>query len=155
MYNGLVMQILLKMFGLITNQQRRLWWTVVLNTALGIGAILPPYLLKLIIDDLNQAVRDGSQSAAAVRTVVVALAAMALLRVGLAAASYIQERMSDMLRLESIIELRAKLFEHLLGLSVEYYESHRAGEIVERVTEGVYQFGVWLQDVSRWFCCGY
>ena len=149
MYNGTDMHTLFQMFGLISAQRKRLWMTIGLNTLLGLGAILPPLLLKSILDQLARAVRSGDHSAAAVQAVLLALAVMAGVRVLMAIASYIQERSSDILRLEVMSLLRRKLFVHVIGLSIEFYESTRSGEIVERLTEGVHEFGKWLQDVSE------
>ncbi|HEX3081623.1 MAG TPA: ABC transporter transmembrane domain-containing protein, partial [Candidatus Saccharimonadia bacterium] len=134
------------MFGLIARLRAQVWGTVALNTALGLGAVVPPFLLKVILDKLSTAARHGSPTAASVRLIVLVLGGMLVLRLMLAAASYVQERLSDILRIEAIIEVRQKLFTHVLGLSVDYYETHQAGEIVDRITQGVYEFGMWLQN---------
>ncbi len=148
-YNYPVMKTMLGMLKLISRLRGRLWWTIILNTLLGLGAIAPPYLLKVILDELIGVVRGASAGSTAARAITLALAAMLVLRVGLTLASYVQERLSDMLRLDAIYEVRARLFEHVLGLSVDYYETNRSGEIVERITQAVYEFGVWLQDTSQ------
>ncbi len=143
------MKTMKAMFGLISRLHRQIWWTIGLNTLLGLGAIAPPYLMKVVLNDLIEAARSAGLHLANGRTIVIALGAMLLLRVVLTFASYLQERLSDVLRLEAILELRRKMFEHVLGLSVDYYETTRSGEIVERITQGVYEFGIWLQDVSQ------
>ncbi|HSH31301.1 MAG TPA: ABC transporter ATP-binding protein [Candidatus Saccharimonadales bacterium] len=145
------MRTLREMFRLIRDQNKRLVTTVILNTILGLGALAPPYFLKIIIDQLIAIANGQADSTSYANTVVLALGALGLLRLALAGVSYTQERLSDLLRLDAIIQLRRRLFEHVLKLSIDYYETHRAGEIVQRLTQSMYEFGVWLQDLSQLF----
>jgi len=46
-------------------------------------------------------------------------------------------------------DLRLKLFEHLQGLSLNYYNEHRTGELVSRLTNDVSTVrGVVTSDIS-------
>jgi ABC-type multidrug transport system fused ATPase/permease subunit len=135
------------MFRLISKHNRRLVAAILLNTLLGLGALAPPFLLKVIVDELIKVTRN--QGAVEIRVIVWSLVGLGVLRVGMAATGYFQEKLSDVLRLDIIMELRGQLFAHVLELSVDYYETHKVGEIVQRITQAVYEFGVWLQDVSQ------
>jgi ABC-type multidrug transport system fused ATPase/permease subunit len=135
------------MFSLIPDQRRRLLAVAFTNTILGFAALIPPYVLKVVIDSLVRSSNESSQKYT--QLIIYSLLGLLGVHAVMAVFEYIQERISDLLRLDTIIQLRKKLFKHVLELSIDYYETHRAGEIVERVTESIYSFGLWLQDTSQ------
>jgi ABC-type multidrug transport system fused ATPase/permease subunit len=141
------MQTLLRLFQLTRGQNRRLAGTIILNTLLGLFALAPPYVLKTVIDIL---IKSGQHPAAASMRPI-ELAALSLLGIYtlMGVVEFFQERFSDLLRLDTIIQLRGRLYEHVLELSIDFYETHRAGEITEKITQSIYDFGIWIQDTSR------
>ena len=92
-------------------------------------ALAPPYLAKLALDD---GIQDGDLHAL---TVIVALFLVAALAnmVTSAAQTYFTGWTGERI----LADLRNKLFRHLQGLSLGYYERNRAGVIISRLTNDV------------------
>jgi ABC-type multidrug transport system fused ATPase/permease subunit len=143
------MQTLLRMLRLVPGQRRRLFGVIFVNTALGLGTLAAPYFLKLVIDALVAVASGSADVASQSRSLLWALGLLLIARLFLAFCGYLQERMSDLLRLDTIIELRKRLFDHVVNLSIDYYETHKAGETIQRVTQSLYEFGSWLQGFAE------
>ncbi len=135
------------MLRLIPDQNPRLAATIFINTLMGLAALAPPYVLKIVVNQVAKA--NPAHPELYVRPIATALLVLTGVYLLQALFEFIKERISDLLRLDSIIQLRGRLFEHTLDLSIDYYETHRAGEIVEKITESIYSFGIWLQDTSQ------
>jgi ABC-type multidrug transport system fused ATPase/permease subunit len=92
-------------------------------------ALAPPYLAKLALDD---GIQDGDLHAL---TVIVALFLVAALAnmFTTAAQTYFTGWTGERI----LADLRNKLFRHLQGLSLGYYERNRAGVIISRLTNDV------------------
>ena len=92
-------------------------------------ALLPPYLVKLAVDD---GIETGDLDAL---TVVVA----AFLAAGIAAfvLSAAQTYFTGWVGERALADLRIQLFNHLQRLSLGYYERNRTGAIISRITNDV------------------
>lgn len=115
------------------------------NSVLGIGVLVNPYLFKAIIDELSRASRVPNSSGRILHLILV----LAVLRLVIALFGYIQEAISDVMRVDVNIGLRKQLFKHILKLSIEYYETHRAGDITQQLSQGVYDFSSWVADSAE------
>ena len=92
-------------------------------------ALAPPYLAKLAVDE---GIQDGDLRAL-VWIVVAFLVSGVLALVFSAAQTYATGWTGERI----LADLRAKLFRHLQGLSLGYYERNRTGVIVSRITNDV------------------
>ena len=108
-----------------------------LRTALAIGSLLaatltalaPPFLAKLAVDD---GIRDRDLSALTTIVLLFAVAGFANL-VTSAAQTYFTGWTGERI----LADLRNKLFRHIQGLSLGYFERNRAGVIISRLTNDV------------------
>ncbi len=117
----------------------------VLNIFLGLGVLANPYLFKAIVDSLSEAANLRSVSGQIIRLIVI----LGILRLLMAAGSYLQEAIGDIMRVNVHVSLRRRIFKHTLSLSIEYYENHRAGDIAQQLSKGVYDFAAWLFEFTE------
>jgi ATP-binding cassette subfamily B protein len=107
------------------------------RTALAVGtlvgytlaALAPPYLAKLAVDE---GIQDGDLRALV--WIVVAFLVAGVLALGFSAA---QTYATGWTGERILADLRARLFRHLQGLSLGFYERNRTGVIVSRITNDV------------------
>src|ERR671911_1210773 len=92
-------------------------------------ALVPPYLAKLALDD---GVREQDLQALTVIVALFLLAGLANM-VTSAAQTYFTGWTGERI----LADLRNKLFRHLQGLSLGYFERNRAGVIISRLTNDV------------------
>lgn len=100
--------------------------------------LLPPYLMKILIDD---AIMSGNISL--LIWLVTTLVAVYLLRaLSTSGRSYLLGKLGQKI----IVDLRRKLYEHLQVLSLSFYDKNETGRIMSRVmsdTERVQYFLTW------------
>ncbi len=53
-------------------------------------------------------------------------------------------------RIKMITSFRPKIFKHIISLSVDYTEKHRAGSILSKVNTGINDFFGWLWQLAAW-----
>jgi ABC-type multidrug transport system fused ATPase/permease subunit len=92
-------------------------------------ALLPPYLVKLAVDDGISKGDLETLTKVVVAFVLVAIAAFALSGAQTYFTGWVGER--------GLADLRIRLFRHLQRLSLGYYERNRTGAIVSRITNDV------------------
>ena len=92
-------------------------------------ALLPPYFVKLAIDD---GIEKGDL--ATLTTVVVAFVAAGIAAFALSAA---QTYFTGWVGERALADLRIQLFAHLQRLSLGFYERNRTGAIISRITNDV------------------
>jgi ATP-binding cassette subfamily B protein len=102
---------------------------VVSLLAATLTALVPPYLAKLAVDD---GIRD--QDLRVLATIVALFVAAGLANLATSAA---QTYFTGWTGERILADLRNKLFKHLQGLSLGYYERNRAGVIISRLTNDV------------------
>ena len=90
-------------------------------------SLLPPRLLKLIVDEI--VVNKDYRELALVGVGLVLLAAVEIL------STFIQARSMGKMGLNIISRIRTDIFERLQQLSFEYFDNRPDGKIVVRVTE--------------------
>lgn len=90
-------------------------------------SLLPPRLLKLVVDEV--VVNEDYKQLALVGVGLVFLAAIEIL------STFIQARSMGKMGLEIISEIRTDIFDRLQKLSFDYFDNRPDGKIVVRVTE--------------------
>lgn len=120
---------------------------VLVSVVVGVGTLATPYAFKLIVDQVSEAISGAG--AAATQRIIQLLVVLAVIQVVLRIFEYISEYLADNLRLDLFFGLRKRLMEHSLQLSLDYYETHPAGTISDKMTEGVYSFGLWMDDLAQ------
>src|SRR3990170_1132729 len=92
-------------------------------------ALLPPYLVKLAVDDGITAGDLQALSVIVAAFVAAGVAAFALSSAQTYLTGWVGER--------ALADLRIQLFDHLQRLSLGYYERNRTGAIISRITNDV------------------
>lgn len=136
-----------RVIGLLKELHGRMIFMVLATVVVGIGTLATPYAFKLITDEVSKAVSGGSS--AAMSRIVQLLIILGAIQIVQRIFEYIGEYLADNLRLDLFFGLRRRLMEHALGLSLDYYETHPAGTISDKMTEGVYSFGLWMDDLAQ------
>lgn len=140
------MNSILRLIKLIPGYQGRFFRVALANILLGLGAVLTPYLFKVIVDNIALVMHNPAATESTGAVVVWLLLAIAGIRLGTVIFTYFQERASDLLYLEVMWGLRKQLFRKLTHISIDYYEQHRVGEIVQRVGNATMQVRTLLQQ---------
>ena len=127
--------------------KKRLLKILVTNSILGATGFLTPFIYRYI---LNLVVSSSQQGASAELVHRIILSLFILLVVGLVSAlfDYVTGRLSDLLFIDVIWDIRRAVFKHLFSLSIDYYEKTRSGEILERTTAGTFDFAMWVNKIS-------
>ncbi|MDO8650427.1 MAG: ABC transporter ATP-binding protein [Candidatus Berkelbacteria bacterium] len=136
-----------RLFGLIPTYKTRLLKVVLINTALGLVALLVPIIYKYVLDSIVGAVGSGftAEVEAKIFTALAMLLGIYLVNV---AFEYVSERLSDFLFIDVMWEIRKKMFRHLSTLSIDYYEQNRSGEILEKIGNGTMSFARWVYMIA-------
>ena len=92
-------------------------------------ALLPPYLVKLAVDD---GITEGD-----LRALSIIVAAFLAAGIAAFALSSAQTYYTGWVGERALADLRIQLFEHLQRLSLGYYERNRTGAIISRITNDV------------------
>ena len=136
-----------RVIGLLKELHGRIILMVAVTTVVGVGTLAVPYAFKLIVDEVTKAVTGSG--AGATERIVQLLIILAGVQLVLLVFGYISEYLQDNLRLDLFFGLRKRLMEHAMRLSLDYYETHPAGTISEKMTTGVYDFGIWVDDLAQ------
>ncbi len=136
-----------RVIGLLKELHGRIILMVAITTVVGIGTLAVPYAFKLIVDEVSKAIAGAGT--AAIPQIVQLLVMLAVIQLILLVFGYISENVQDNLRLDIFFGLRRRLMEHAMRLSLDYYETHPAGTISDKMTDGVYSFGIWMDDLAQ------
>lgn len=146
MYNK-YMKNIWRVIGLLKELHGRIILVVFVTTIVGVGTLAVPYAFKLIVDEVTKAI-SGS-SAAATEQIIKLLLIIGFIELVILVFEYIGEYLQDNLRLDLFFGLRKRLMEHAMKLSLDYYETHPAGTVSDKMTTGVYDFGLWIDELAQ------
>lgn len=137
---------ILQLITLIPGYRGRFFRVILVNLTLGLGTVATPYLYKQIVDGVVALSNNPEATHHAKTLVLGSLGIIAFIRLITVVLNYFQERASDSLFFETMWGLRKQIFVHLTKLSIDYYEQHRVGEIVQRITYATGQLRSLLQQ---------
>src|SRR5581483_3653461 len=116
------------------------------NIVLTLGTLAVPFFFKLIVDQVAELFK--THNTALMRTqmwhILLILLAIQLL---ISVLGYYQQYLRDTLRLDTFFGLRKAMMEQSMRLSLDYYEANQAGAISDKMTQGVYEFGEWFDQL--------
>lgn len=64
--------------------------------------------------------------------------------------TFLNEKVSDTVRMSTITTVRQVLFPKLMELSVDYIETNRPGALAQKVNQGIFDFMEWLWTLNEW-----
>ncbi|MGP0566508.1 MULTISPECIES: ABC transporter ATP-binding protein [unclassified Nitrospina] len=123
------MKSLLRVLGYLKPYKPYVAWTLgfaILTTLLD---LVPPWLIKIIVDQLVQ-----EQAGSAIYWVVLALV---LSYFGRNFSNYKRIRLNNNLEQKVVFDLRSHVYRSLQKMSLKYYENRATGEIMSRVNDDV------------------
>ena len=123
------MNALLRTLGYITPYRRMA--TVVLGFAvlMTLVDLAPPWILKLVLDDVIPAGRVDQLALAAL--------VLVLMAVGRGVSNMVRIRLNNRLEQQVVYDMREDVYTRLQGLSLDYFENRATGEIMSRVNNDV------------------
>jgi ABC-type multidrug transport system fused ATPase/permease subunit len=140
------MKNIFRMLRLISDMKYLLIGAVFANALLGLSAIASPYLFKLIVD---QAILASHSTTTALfsHSALIVLGLLLGTRIVTAITDMLSDKIANHLFFTINAKLRHRLFSHVLGLSLDYFEQFRAAEIQDKATAGILDFSRWLNNL--------
>jgi ABC-type multidrug transport system fused ATPase/permease subunit len=118
------------------------------SLAMGLVTAILPLQFKRIVDNVADATKTpGSDTTEKVALSVLLLGSLLLGNVIL---EYFNERYSDTIRMRILTILRQRIYPKVIDLSVDYIERHQPGAVIQRVTQGIGDFQMWVFSVAEW-----
>lgn len=118
------------------------------SLAMGIVSAVLPLQFKRIVDSVAEATKNpGADATEKVAMSVLLLGALLLGNVIL---EYFNEMYSDTIRMRILTILRQRIYPKVIDLSVDYIEKHQPGAVIQRVTQGIGDFQMWVFSVAEW-----
>ncbi len=142
------MKNILKLYRYIADERGRLIYTAVISALLSLGAIATPLFFKYVVDQLV-AIANHQASSQAAASITLAIAALAGLMILSSFFGFIRERLADRLSADLLVKLNQRVFEHMLTLSIDYYERTKVGETMTKVNYAIFEFIFWLQGLTE------
>ncbi len=91
--------------------------------------LVPPWILKLVLDDILPAGRTDQ--------LFIAIAALLLVAAGRGLSNMMRIRLNNRLEQQVVYDMREDVYTKLQGLSLDYFEDRATGEIMSRVNNDV------------------
>jgi ATP-binding cassette, subfamily B, putative efflux pump len=142
------MQNIRKLYSYIADERGRLIKTAFISTGLGLTSIGGPLLFRYIINQLSS-LAGGHVTPKIATGVGIAIGILVLLQLINSLFGFIQERLSDRLYLDMLIKLNRRVFEHMMELSIDFYEQTKVGETMTKVQNATFEFTGWLQNLTE------
>ena len=137
-----------KVIKLIPEYRGRLVALVIASAVVGLGATATPYVFRNIVNTIAGLFGHRLAQAQAVHDAFLAVGTFAVIRLFVTVFSYWQEHQSDQLWLHNISTLRRRVFETMTGLSLDYYERTRVGDVTDRFSNCI-TITQWLFQLSE------
>src|SRR4051794_8498048 len=115
------MRNILKLYSYIRDERNRLILTALVSALLSSAGIITPLLFRHVINELT-AVASGKAVSHAAEQLLAVFVALAILQLLSSLFEFIQERLSDRLSADIDLKLQNRVFEHMMRLSIDYYE---------------------------------
>lgn len=142
------MENIWKVIKLIPEYRGRIIALIISSAFLGLGATATPYIFRSIVNTVAGLLSQKITQAEAITSAGWAVGLFAIIRISVTVFSYWQEHQSDQLWLHSISTLRRRVFETMTGLSLDYYERTRVGDVMDRFSNSI-TITQWLFQLSE------
>jgi ABC-type multidrug transport system fused ATPase/permease subunit len=137
-----------KVIKLIPEYRGRIIALIISSAVLGLGATATPYIFRNIVNTVSELLAHRITAVEAFNHAFWAVGIFAVIRLFVTVFGYWQERQSDQLWLHSISTLRRRVFETMTGLSLDYYERTRVGDVMDRFSNCI-TITQWLFQLSE------
>lgn len=137
-----------RVITLIPEYNRRIAIIVAASAVVGLAGTAVPYLFRSIVNTIAGLLSHRITPEAAARAALLAIGLFAALRAAIVIFSYVLERESDALWLNTVSTLRTRVFDNMTRLSLDYYERTRVGDIMDRFG-GIISITMWMFQLSE------
>lgn len=121
-----------RLLSSIRSRRKLFYLALVLLVASSVAALIPPIIIRTVVNDLIPAAREGEEIT---RTLTLYMIGLGVLGVLTAVLPYFQKRIMGTIGHGVIAQVRRDIFLHLQELPFEYYDTRPAGKISIRVTD--------------------
>lgn len=133
-------------FGLLRVHSRRLFHVILLLVFLALIDLVPPFAIKLLIDDVFSDSTLSESFGGQWKLLGVILAGLFVSYI-IRNSLYFSSRMVALRTSEDVcFSLRKQLFDHLQQLSFGFYRSNQPGRVSARVMDDTYKIQTFIQD---------
>ena len=119
------MATFIRLCGFLRDYKRGVWWSAILATLAMVATIAIPALTGAAIGAIESGDREQ------LRIYAIAIAVAGFLRLGLTVA---RRLIAGRLSLGVELDLRDRVYTHLLGLDLGFFDSHQTGQLMSRAT---------------------
>ncbi len=133
---------------LIPEYRNRTIGVFVVGALVGAIATATPYVYKHMVDVIARMLGGTITRAEATQAVIVLLVLFALLRAFSVVFTQWQEKQADDLWLDAVSTLRQRVFDTMTGLSIDFYEKTRVGEVMDRFST-ITSITQWLRSLTE------
>ena len=137
-----------KLFTYIADERKRLIWTSLISTSLSVASIISPLIFRYVIDQLTK-LASGHAPSNLATTIAMAVGLLVVLQIVSSLFEFVRERIGDRLYVDIYTKLTQRIFEHMMTLSIDYYEQTQVGETMTKVQTAMFQFSSWIQNLSQ------
>jgi ATP-binding cassette subfamily B protein len=148
--------VMVRLFRFLKPYRSQVIGTLLLLLGATAADLAPPYVAGRIIDLLTPFAQSGSavhtmtDTSAAVRMLILLVAALAAVRIFSAAIVYGQRRLGPWLGGRITMDIRMALYDKFNQLSLGYYEKRSTGSVMSRVTNDADNLWDFLSDGVPW-----
>jgi ABC-type multidrug transport system fused ATPase/permease subunit len=137
-----------RIFKLIPEYRNRSIAVVIVSLLVGAIGAGTPYIYKYIVDIIARLLSHRIGADEAFDLMVTTLGIFVALRLVSVLFGFLQEKQADDLWLDMVSTLRQRVFDNMTGLSIDYYEKTRVGEIMDRFST-ITQITMWLRQLTE------
>lgn len=134
------------MLGLLREHTPRLVSVVGLLILLALTDLVPPYAIKLLIDDVFTGDGHAEAMGGAWKLLGLILAGLFLSYIARNALFYSSRMLALKMSEDICFSLRRRLFDHLQQLSLRFYRSNQPGRVSARVMDDTYKIQAFIQE---------
>lgn len=136
-----------RIFSYIADERARLIWTALLSAGLSVANIINPLVFRYVIDQLTQLSSHPASSIAG--TITAAIGILIAVQIVSSIFDFFRERLSDRMYVSIYAKLSQRIFEHMMSLSIDYYEQTKVGETMTKVQNALLMFSNWLTNLTQ------
>lgn len=134
------------MIGLLREHSSRLTSIVGLLILLALTDLVPPYAIKLLIDDVFTGTGHSESLGGAWKLLGLILFGLFLSYIARNALFYTSRMLSLRMSEDICFSMRRRLFDHLQQLSLRFYRSNQPGRVSARVMDDTYKIQTFIQE---------
>ena len=137
-----------RIITLIPEYRWRIVLIVLASAVIGLAGTAAPYLFRNIVNTVAGVLAHRIPAEVAARQALVAIVIFGALRLATVIFSYLLDKQSDSLWLNTVSTLRQRVFDNMTGLSLDYYERTRVGDIMDRFS-AITSITMWMFQLSE------